>query len=188
MPEQARNQINASSKSPNDNPSRYNPSSAVSSLASPFDQTYPQYSSDISPSGLTAPAMHTYPPPQLLTYRPQQPAQASPFAFPVDTTPTYANRSYPGFLDTKQRSPYVNGVQISSQPYRNSNVQNGSTRYAPPITPVSTYGQQPVFSSPVDTTPFSTDGLPSTYFPQDPQSSSTTQAGMSGPSDRKSVV
>jgi len=181
MPEQARNQINALSKSPNDNPSRYNPSSAVSSLASPFEQTYSQYSSDISPSGLTAPAMHTYPPPQHLIYRPQQPVQASPFTFPVDTTSTYANRSYPGFLDTKQRSPYVNGVQIPSQSYRNSNVQNGSSRYAPPITPVSTYGQ-PVFSSPVDTTPFSTDSLPSTYLPQDPQSSSTTQAGMSGSS------
>lgn len=182
MPEQARNQISTLPKSPSDNPSRYNPSSVVSSVTSPFDPTYSQYSSDASPSGLTAPAMHSYPPPQLLTYRPQQPVQASPFSFPVDNTSNYANRSYPGFLDTKQRSQYVNGVQIPDQLYRNSNVQNGSTRYAPPITPVSAYGQQPVFSSPVDTTPFSNDGLSSTYFPQDPPTSSTTQAGMGGPS------
>lgn len=177
MPEHSQNHSVTPTRSPIDNPSRYNLGAAMPALTTGFSQGYPQYSADLSPSSITSHVMHTYPPPQLM-YRAEQPVRNPPFNFPVDTTPSYVVRSYPGLLDTKQRTPYINGAQTSGQPYRNSNVQNGSSHFAPPITPVSAYGQQQVYSSPVDTTSFS-DNLSSTYFPAETQpASSTAQTGM----------
>ncbi|KAF2498339.1 hypothetical protein BU16DRAFT_430858, partial [Lophium mytilinum] len=168
MPEHSRNQLATPIKSPNDNPSRYNPGSTMPHLGAGFDPaTYAQYSSEVSQSSLTAPAMHSYPPPQF-PYRGQQQQQNPSFSFPIDQPQSFAVRSYPGLLDTRQRSPQGNGAQSSNQAYR-GNMQNGAGQYAP-ITPVSaTYGQPQVFSSPVDTTPYSNE-IPSAYFTNEPQS------------------
>jgi hypothetical protein len=177
MSEQSRHQLATPIKSPNDNPSRYNSGGPMPALGSGFDLPYSQYSSDVSQAGLTAPSMHSYPPPQFVGYRNQQQQNAA-YNFPIDRTQSFAIRSYPGLLDTRQRQR--NGAQTSNQVYRGNNVQNGAGQYAP-MTPVSaTYGQPQVFASPVDTTPYQGD-LPASYFKHEPQSTSgATQTELVG--------
>ncbi|KAF2187086.1 hypothetical protein K469DRAFT_496138, partial [Zopfia rhizophila CBS 207.26] len=175
IPEHSRKLSATSSKSPVENPSRYNPN--ASTLAPGIDPSFPQFSSDTPSSGVAANVMHTYPPPQMMNYRNAQPIQNGNYTnFGVDNNQTHAMRSYPGLQEpVKARGAYVNGLQIPSQPYHNGNIQNGPNRY--PMTPISVIGQQqqPVFtSSPVDSTPYSTDTLGSTYFTQEPQPISTS--------------
>ncbi|PSN60809.1 hypothetical protein BS50DRAFT_563489 [Corynespora cassiicola Philippines] len=153
-------------KSPIDNPSRYNPNST---LAPGIDPSFGQFPQDSSAS-VASNAMHTYPPPQMVPFK-GQPVPQNNFAQP------YSGSTYPGLQDAAKisRGAYLNGINIPNQSYQNGNMQNAPNRF--PITPVSAIGQQqqqqqqqPVFTtSPVDTTPFSTDTLGSTYFSQEPQ-------------------
>jgi hypothetical protein len=158
-------------KSPIDNPSRYNPATnSASALAPGIDpSSFPQFPQDSS-SGVASNVMHTYPPPQFMNMKNPQPAQKGGYGNNFVEN-AYPGQTYPGLQEPpKQRGMYVNGLQIPNQPYINGNLQNGPNRY--PMTPVSAIQQQqqPVFtSSPVDTTPFSTDTLGSTYFTQEPQ-------------------
>lgn len=165
-------------RSPVDNPSRYNPNST---LAPGIDPSYGQYPSD-SP-GAASSVMHTYPPPQMVPFKaPQEQMPSGSYANYAMQNSNYSGRTYPGVQEpAKARGAYVNNLQIPTQPYLNGNVQNGVNRF--PMTPVSAIGQQPPLfnTSPVDTTPFSTDTMASTYFTQEPQSmSSNGLADMSG--------
>ena len=155
-------------RSPVDNPSRYNPNST---LAPGIDPSYGQYPAE-SP-GTASTAMHTYPPPQMVPYKnPQEQMSNGNYAtYPMQNNHNYSGRTYPGLQEpVKARGPYVNNLQIPNQPYLNGNMQSGVNRF--PITPVSAIGQQPGMfnTSPVDTTPFSTDTMGSAYFTQEPQS------------------
>jgi len=169
-------------RSPVENPSRYNPKST---LAPGIDPSYGQYPSD-SP-GSASNVMHTYPPPQMVPYRnqqqqQQQPAQNGNYAnYTMENNANYVGRTYPGLQEpAKARVGYMNGLQIPNQPYLNGGMPNGANRF--PMTPVSAIGPQPgVFdTSPVDTTPFSTDTMGSTYFTQEPQSMGGTGMGDMG--------
>ncbi|ORX95303.1 hypothetical protein BCR34DRAFT_199602, partial [Clohesyomyces aquaticus] len=156
-------------RSPVDNPSRYIPNN-TSTLAPGIDPSFGQFPPETSPSTATSNVMHTYPPPQLVAYRNQQAPAKTNYGNFVDNGQNYG-RSYPGLQEPpKNRGAYVNGLQIPNQPYHNGSIQNGPNRY--PMTPVSAIGQQQaVFTtSPVDTTPYTTDALGSTtYFTQEPQ-------------------
>lgn len=170
MPE-ARKLSVTPSKSPIENPSRYNPN-ANSTLAPGIDPSFSQFPQDTSAGGAASNVMHTYPPPQLMQYKTQQPAQKANYGnYGVENAQNYSGQTYPGLQEPpKARGAYVNGLQIPNQPYLNGNMQNGPNRY--PMTPVSAIAQQhqAVFtSSPVDTTPFSTDTLGSNYFTHEPQ-------------------
>lgn len=171
MPESRKLSVTPS-RSPVDNPSRYNPNST---LAPGIDPSFGQYPDATS---------HTYPPPQLVPYKNQGQVQAqkSSYAgYTVENVPSYTGRTYPGLQEpAKARGAYVNSLQIPSQPYLNGSMQNGANRF--PMTPVSAIGQQQgVFtSSPVDTTPFSTDTLGSTYFTQEPQNMAANGMGDMG--------
>lgn len=163
-------------RSPVDNPSRYNPNST---LAPGIDPSFGQYSPDAS-SGAASSVMHTYPPPQMVAYKNQQPVQKASYAnYAAENMQNYSGRTYPGLQEpVKARGAYVNNLQIPNQPYLNGNIQNGPSRF--PMTPVSAIGQQqqsPFTTSPVDTTPYSNDSLGSTYFTQEPQNLSAN--GMS---------
>ncbi|KAF2462998.1 uncharacterized protein BDR25DRAFT_397354 [Lindgomyces ingoldianus] len=160
------------SRSPIDNPSRYMPNNN-STLAPGIDPSFGQFPPDNSSSTVAPNVMHTYPPPQLVAYRNQPGPQKGNYTnFVPEDSQSYAVRSYPGLQEPpKARGAYVNGLQIPSQPYHNGNIQNGPNRY--PMTPISAIGQQQqaVFTtSPVDTTPYSTDTVGSTtYFTHEPQ-------------------
>ncbi|KAF1975147.1 hypothetical protein BU23DRAFT_78863 [Bimuria novae-zelandiae CBS 107.79] len=159
-------------RSPVDNPSRYNPNST---LAPGIDPSYGQYPSDSPVAASTV--MHTYPPPQMVPYKnPQEPVSNGNFAnYAVQNNLNYSGRTYPGLQEpAKNRGAYINNLQIPSQSYLNGNMQNGVNRF--PVTPVSAVGPPPpIFNtSPVDTTPFSTDTMASTYFTQEPQSMGST--------------
>lgn len=162
------------SRSPVDNPSRYNPN-ANSTFAPGIDPSFGQFPQDMSPSGVASNVMHTYPPPQMMAFKNQPPGQQKNnyTNYAMDNTQNYPGRTYPGLQEpTKVRGAYVNGLQIPNQPYHNGGIQNGPNRF--PMTPVSAIGQQPVFtSSPVDTTPYSTDTLGPAYFTHEPQNIST---------------
>jgi hypothetical protein len=140
-------------RSPIDNPSRYNPASTLAPGIDPYGQ-YPQ---DAKPEAASS-IMHTYPPPQMVPYKGQQPAQINNYAnYAANTGQIYPNQTYPGLQQPpKPHNGYVNGLQIPNQPY--SNGQYG-------MTPVSAVQQQQTMytDSPVDSTAF-----PS-YYTQEPQ-------------------
>ncbi|KAF2874922.1 hypothetical protein BDV95DRAFT_603704 [Massariosphaeria phaeospora] len=156
-------------KSPVENPSRYNPNST---LAPGIDPSFGQFPQDATSSGVASNnAMHTYPPPQMVAYKNQSPMAKSNYAnYGLDNTQNFVGRTYPGLQEApKARGAYVNGLHIPNQAYINGNMHAGTNYF--PMTPVSAIAQQQaVFTtSPVDTTPFSTDTLGSTYFTQEPQ-------------------
>lgn len=156
------------SRSPVDNPSRYNPSN--STFAPGINPG--QFPQDASSNGTGSAAMHTYPPPQLMHIKSQHPSRKGNYNnYAIDNVQNYTGRTYPGLQEpAKSRGAYVNGLAIPNQAYHGGNLQNGANHY--PITPVSAIQQQqPAFtSSPVDTTPFPTaEGLNSQYFTQEPQ-------------------
>lgn len=152
-------------KSPIDNPSRYNPNANISPGV---DQTLSQFPDAVS-SAAAGNIIHSYPPPQMM-YKGHQSVQKSNYGnFNMDGN--FTGRTYPGIQDPAKRGVYMNGLQIpTNQPYNNGSVPNSANRY--PMTPISAVGQgqQPFLtSSPVDTTPYSTDTMGSTYFTQEPQ-------------------
>jgi hypothetical protein len=139
-------------RSPIDNPSRYNPGSTLAPGIDPYGQ-YPQ---DAKPE-VASSVMHTYPPPQMLPYKAQQPDQTNNYAnYVVNTGQNYPNQTYPGLQQPpKPHNGYVNGLQIPGQAYSNG-------QYA--MTPVSAVQQQTIYTdSPVDSAAF-----PS-YYTQEPQ-------------------
>jgi len=175
-PEQSRIVSSTPGRSPVDNPSRYNPT--TSTLAPGLDPSFAQYPMDNTSVNLTAPVMHTYPPPQLLPYKTQPQAPGTNYINYAMDHHNYPGQSYPGLRSpAKSRGPYVNGLQIPNQAYHNSSIHNGTNRF--PMTPMSAIGpdQGVLSSSPVDTTAFSTDTLESTYYTHEPQS--MNQGGMS---------
>ncbi|KAH8732854.1 hypothetical protein GQ44DRAFT_721098 [Phaeosphaeriaceae sp. PMI808] len=138
-------------RSPIDNPSRYNPNSTLAPGIDPYSQ-FPQDSKPEAAPGV----MHTYPPPQMMPYKSQQPAQANSYTtYPVNNAPVYANHTYPGLQQSpKAHNGYVNGLQTQSQPY--SNGQYG-------MTPVSVVQSHPMHTdSPIDSAGFSN------YYTQEP--------------------
>lgn len=162
-------------RSPIDNPSRYIPNTN-STLAPGIDpSSFGQIPQDPSSSSVASNVMHTYPPPQMMNYKTQQPAQKMGYNnYGMDNTQNYSGQTYPGLQEPpKARGAYangLNGLHIPNQPFVNGNMHSGPNRF--PMTPVSAIAQQhpAVFtSSPVDTTPFSTDTMGSTYFTQEPQ-------------------
>lgn len=167
------------SKSPIDNPSRYIPNSN-STLAPGIDPSFGHYPHPhvTTSSAVASSVMHTYPPPQMVNYKNPQPAQKGSYMpYGTENVQTFTGQTYPGLQEPpKARSPYMNGQQ---QPYLNGNLQNGANGYQ--MTPISTVGQQQpaVFtSSPVDTTPYSTDALGPSYFTQEPQVMTTANNAM----------
>ncbi|CAO2656645.1 Nn.00g054480.m01.CDS01 [Neocucurbitaria sp. VM-36] len=148
-------------RSPIDNLSRYNPNSTLAPGIDPSG-LYPH---DTTPE-VAASVMHTYPPPQMVPYKTQQPTQVNGYTnYPTNTGQNYPNQTYPGLQEpAKPRSGYANGLQIPNQPYHTSNLQNNVNQYG--MSPVSTVQQQQqamYTDSPVDTTAF-----PS-YYTQEPQ-------------------
>jgi hypothetical protein len=160
MPESRKLSITPN-RSPVDNPSRYNPSSTLAPGIDPYGQL-PQ---DAEPDA-TSNTMHTYPPPQMVPYKNQQPAQLNGFAnYAVNTGQNYPNQTYPGLQQPpKPHSGYMNGLQIPNQTFPNG--QYG-------MAPVSAVQQQAMYTdSPVDTTAF-----PS-YYTQEPQNVANDGSGM----------
>ncbi|KAF2109429.1 hypothetical protein BDV96DRAFT_235818 [Lophiotrema nucula] len=158
------------SKSPVDNPSRYNPNANISAA---LDPSFGHLNQDTS-GAVASNVMHTYPPPQMM-YNNQQPVQKSNYAnYVANNGGKIPGGTYPQVQDpSKARGVYVNGLQIPNQPYHNGNMQGGPNRF--PMTPISAIGQGNqgfLTSSPVDTTPFSTDTLGANYFTQEPQNMS----------------
>ncbi|KAH7076764.1 hypothetical protein BKA63DRAFT_289326 [Paraphoma chrysanthemicola] len=148
-------------RSPVDNPSRYNPSSTLAPGIDPYSHL-PQ---DAKPDTASN-AMHTYPPPQMVPYKNQQPTQPNGFAnFAVNNGQVFTNQTYPGLQQPpKPHNGYMHGLQIPNQAFPNG--QYG-------MTPVSAVQQQAMYTdSPVDTTAF-----PS-YYTQEPQNVATDASGM----------
>jgi hypothetical protein len=150
------------SRSPIDNASRYNPASTLAPGIDPYGQ-FPQ---DTKPE-VASSTMQTYPPPQMVPYKGQQPAQMSGYAAYVTSHgQNYPNQTYPGLQQPpKPHNGYANGLQIPGQPY--SNGQYG-------MTPVSTVQQtQTMYTdSPTDSTAFPN------YYTQEPQNMTPDVSGM----------
>jgi hypothetical protein len=170
-------------RSPVDNPSRYNPK-ANSTLAPGIDPSFGQFAHDISGSTLASNVMHTYPPPQFMNFKTQaQQAQnkGGYNQYPVESTPNLSGQTYPGLQGPpKARGAYVNGQQLSVQPYANGEIHNNANRY--PMTPISAIGphhSNGFTSSPVDSTTYATDTMGSAYFTQEPQAMGNTNGGIS---------
>ncbi|KAJ4372093.1 hypothetical protein N0V83_003866 [Neocucurbitaria cava] len=159
MPESRKLSVTPS-RSPIDNLSRYNPSSTLAPGIDPSG-LFPH---DKTPE-VAASVMHTYPPPQMVPYKTQQPAQVNGYTnYPANTGQTYPSQTYPGLQEpAKPRSGYANGLQIPNQQFHTGNLQNNVNQYG--MSPVSTVQQQQAMytDSPVDTTAF-----PS-YYSQEPQ-------------------
>lgn len=159
MPESCKLSVTPS-RSPIDHLSRYNPNSTLAPGIDPSG-LFPH---DKTPE-VAASVMHTYPPPQMVPYKNQQPAQVNGYTnYPTNTGQTYPSQTYPGLQEpAKPRSGYANGLQIPNQQFHPSNLQNNVNQYG--ISPVSTVQQQQAMytDSPVDTTAF-----PS-YYSQEPQ-------------------
>ncbi|KAH7372339.1 hypothetical protein BKA66DRAFT_572460 [Pyrenochaeta sp. MPI-SDFR-AT-0127] len=161
MPESRKLSVTPS-RSPIDNPSRYNPNSTFAPGIDPSG-LYPQ---DVKPE-VASNAMHTYPPPQMVPYKHQQPVQANGYAsYTAGHTLNYSNQTYPGLQDApKPRSGYDNGLQIPSQQYHGGNMANNVSQYGmSPLSTVQQQQQQAMYTdSPVDTT-----AVPH-YYTQEPQ-------------------
>ncbi|KAH9878957.1 hypothetical protein J1614_002392 [Plenodomus biglobosus] len=136
-------------RSPLDTPSRYKPTSTYAPGIDP-NALYPR---DVKPE-VAANVMHTYPPPQAVSYKAPQSVQANEYA-------TYAaigesSQTYPGLQNPpKPRNGYANGFHISNQAYHPGNMQTGVGQYG--VSSVATGQQQQAMytDSPVDTTGFS---------------------------------
>lgn len=156
-------------RSPVDNPSRYNPNSTYAPGIDPNTL----YTPDTKPE-TSANVMHTYPPPQMMPYKNQQPAQTNGYGNYASTGTThYPSQTYPGLQEPpKQRNGYANGLQIPGQPFHSGNLQNGVSQYG--MSPVPTVQQQQSMytDSPVDTTAF-----PS-YYTQEPQNLTADMSNM----------
>jgi hypothetical protein len=155
------------SKSPFDNPSRYNPNN--NSTAALGLNPYGQYPQDPSSAISTSNVMHTYPPPQMMNFKnPQATQNAAHDNYSSDLAHNYVGQTYPGLQDpARAQGSYVNGLHLPGQPY-----MNGTMPHRYPVTPVSAIAQQPQpsFVPPaVETTGFSADTLEATYFTQEPQ-------------------
>jgi hypothetical protein len=158
MPESRKLSVTPS-RSPIENPSRYSPNSNLA----PGIDPYGQYPHD-SKSEVASSVMHTYPPPQMVPYRNQSPAQSNGYpGYVVNNGQSYPSQTYPGLQQpSKSHNGYANGLQIPTQSYQNGNIQNNAGQYG--MSPVSVAQQQTVYTdSPVDTTTF-----PS-YYTQEPQ-------------------
>jgi hypothetical protein len=155
------------SRSPVDNPSRYNPNATYAPGIDP-QSLYPQESK--SQTGSTG--MQTYPPPQMAPPSTQTSSYAN---YAASNAAYHTNQTYPGLqVPRKPLNGYANGLQIPNQPYHNGNMQSGVQQYG--MNPVSTVQQQQSMytDSPVDTTitPF-----PS-YYTQEPQGLTTEMPNM----------
>ncbi|KAF2836424.1 hypothetical protein M501DRAFT_238718 [Patellaria atrata CBS 101060] len=133
-----------------------------------------------SSTPVSAGSMHTYPPPQFVSnYKPQTAAQQSNYSYPVQAETNYAIHSYPG-LNVPSKPQTLPANAFIAQEGHSNYSSNINGRFVPSITPIRTaYGQQQVYSSPVDTTPFGGNDLPSTYF-QTNVSSTSMATSMSG--------
>lgn len=151
----------APSRSPADNPSRYNPGSTYAPGIDP-QSLFPQ-----EPKLQGAPsAMQSYQPPQMAP----PPNQVNAYSnFATSNSGHYPNQTYPGLhVPPKPHNDYANGLQIPNQSY-----QNGVQQYG--MTPVSVQQQQSIYTdSPVDTT---TTPFPS-YYSQEPPGLATEMPNM----------
>ncbi|KAF1911562.1 hypothetical protein BDU57DRAFT_93429 [Ampelomyces quisqualis] len=149
-------------RSPQDNPSRYVPSSTLAPGIDPYGH-YPQDSKPETASSV----MQTYPPPQMVPYKGPQSAQVNGYAnYAVSDSHSYPNQTYPGLQQpSKLQNGYVNGLQIHTRPY--SNGQYG-------LTPIPAVQQQQTMytDSPVETTAFPN------YYAREPQNLSDGTVGM----------
>lgn len=148
------------SRSPIDNPSRYNPNSTLAPGIDPSG-LYPH---DPKPE-VASSVMHTYPPPQIVPYKTQQPAQVNGYgSYPAGNAPNYPSQTYPGLQDPSKSRGYNNGLQIPNQQYHGGNIPNDVSQYGmSPISAVHQQQQAMYTDSPVDTTAFPQ------YYTQEPQ-------------------
>ena len=167
MPESRKLSITPN-RSPIDNLSRYNPNSTLAPGIDP-SALYPH---DTKPEAASN-VMHTYPPPQMVPYKNQQPAQMTSYAgYAANAGQNYPNQTYPGLQEPpKPRSDYANGLH-PNQPFPTGNLQNSVNQYG--MSPISTVQQQQATytDSPIDTTAF-----PS-YYTQEPQNLTNDMSAM----------
>ncbi|KAL1635535.1 hypothetical protein SLS56_001586 [Neofusicoccum ribis] len=143
--------------SPVEKPQTHRPratSSAAPSNSSKYHQnlsvnsSYSSYNQD-APSSATSNIMHTYPPPQFQSFRPQAQPQPQAANYGGDMTSGFAVRSYPGLQGQSRLDP-------------NQYASNGYTpSITPPVTDYAQSGQ--VFHSPVEAGPFGSD-LPTNLY------------------------
>lgn len=148
-------------RSPIDNGSRLDTASTLAPGIDPYGHFPRDAKAEVAAS-----AMHTYPPPQMVPFKGQQPPQASGYAAFVASGQNYPNQTYPGLQQPpKPHNGYANGLQIPNQPY-------GNGQY--PMTPVSAVQQQQAMytDSPVESTSFPN------YYTQEPQNLSNDVTGM----------
>jgi hypothetical protein len=170
LPE-SRKLSNTPSRSPIDHSSRYTPNSAFAPGIDP-QNLYPQESK----AQAASPTMQTYPPPQMVPYKAQQPAQVSGYAaYAANNAAHYSNQTYPGLqVPPKPHSGYSNGLHVPNQHYQNGTMQNGIQQYG--MAPVTTVQQQQSMysESPINE---STTAFPS-YYTQEPQGLTTDMGKM----------
>lgn len=131
------------SRSPVDNPSRF-PAATLAPGIDPYSQLPQDAKPEVAVNG-----MHTYPPPQMVPYKNQQPSQINGYAnYPITNGQTYPSQTYPGLQQPpKPQNGYINALQIPAEPYQNG--QFGT------LGAVSSVQQQAMYTdSPIDTTTF----------------------------------
>ncbi|KAF2278175.1 uncharacterized protein EI97DRAFT_440685 [Westerdykella ornata] len=169
------------SKSPVDNPSRYNPKTN-STLAPGIDPSFGQIPINTSSSASASAVMHTYPPPQFMSVKNEQPAQKVGYSnYGMEASPMYTGQTYPGLqVPPKPTGGYLNGQSpVANQHFVNDGTQNGANTYN--MAPIASMGQpqQAAYSSsPMDGKAFSTDTMGAMYFTQEPQSMIPTNGAM----------
>jgi len=162
---------------PINNPSRYNTNSTFASGMAPHGL----YPLDTKPD-VASNVMHTYPPPQMVQYKDQQPVQGNGFInYAATNTTSHLNQTYPGLQEPpKPCSGYSTRLQIPSQPYHGGSLQSSIGQYG--ISTVSAIQQQQTVytDSPVDTTAF-----PS-YYTHESQDMTNSMPNI-GPEDADSM-
>lgn len=174
MPE-SRKLSTTASRSPMNNPSRYNPASTCAPGINSNTLYYRQNLKSEAPVNI----MHTYPPPQMVPSKTPQAVQANEYStYAVGGDLHYPNQTYPGLQNSpKQRSGYVDDIHVPHQAYYPGNMQTGVGYYS--VNSVAAMQQQQqqqqatYTDSPVDTTPFSS------YYTQEPQNLASDLPNMS---------
>ncbi|KAJ9648333.1 hypothetical protein H2199_001187 [Coniosporium tulheliwenetii] len=117
-------------------------------------------------STVAAPVMHTYPPPQFANHGMLYPQNSYGYSGLSGTPGNFSGSSYPPVTSLAQSygntQSFVSGP---SQPQQNRYPPHASSRFVPSVTPASAYGQQPMYASPTDATPFPNDSAMPMQFP-----------------------
>lgn len=115
---------------------------------------------------IAAPVMHTYPPPQFANHGVQYHQTSYAYNDLSNTPGNFSGSSYPPVASLAQS--FGNAQSAASGPsqlQQHRYAPHASSRFIPSATPASAYGQQPMYASPTDATPFPSDSTMPMQFP-----------------------